>query len=648
MKRFFVIVMAGLFLSIGLYAQHTRPGHDWTVNSSAYDFNMTIIAQVQQDGVENPSLEIGAFCGEECRGTAMAKYESVLNKYVWYVIIHGNSDDLINFYVRQAGVELDAETTYSIVFTPNNIIGNPSNPIAINFTSSAPHDYLLVTDSSQLVAGRNCLFSATKVLDVTNATAITIESWDIDVNADGTSRLVNLSTDEILEGYLFVQCVFISGAYDILDVTNAQTMYVVPSGSTLTVNELNTVNVSNLIVEDGAQLVNASPNVLATLQKNISAYTDADEAEGWYTVAAPLTAAGVALSSNLTAFDYDLYEFDETNLTHEEWRNYKVDGNFNNFTPGRGYLYANDHDVTLNMFGYLNTSNVTVTMTYTTDRPDEMKGFNLIGNPYPHVIYKGQGAAIDDSRLAAGYYFLSNDGTWQTKTYTDPIQPGMGILVMTSEAGNLNIVKTTAQATSESSSKRDSGTGMGRIALSVGNGDSEDVAYLYGGTDKRNLKKISHLNNHLPELSFYCDQQRYAIAYCDGGDIPVRFDNRMASTFVMTWDVSDWQGEHPYLIDNFTGATVDMLSMQDYTFEASGNEHPFRFRLVLGNGFEDGGIINHSLQGEGILHVYDIMGRVVLCSDDASTASTEGLAPGVYVVRWIDGNNVSTQKIVVR
>lgn len=649
MKRFIVIVMAGLFSSISLYAQHTRPGHDWTVNPSAYDFNMTIVVQVQQDGVVDPSLEIGAFCEEECRGTALAKYESVLNKYVWYVVIQGNSGDPINFYVRQADVELDVETTFSLVFTPNNIIGNTTNPIIVNFTTtSTSHDYLLVTDPSQLVDGRNYLFSATKILDVTNATEITIESWDIDVNADGTSMLVNLSTEEILEGYLFAQCVFISGSYDILDVANAQTMYVVPSGCTLTVNELNTVDVSNLIVEDGAQLVNASPNVHATFQKNLIAYTAVDEAEGWYTVAAPLIMAEVASNSNMTSFDYDLYEFDETNLTHEEWRNYKIQENFKDFTPGKGYLYANGHDLTLNFFGTLNVSNISIAMTYTDDRTDELKGFNLIGNPYPHVIYKGQGAAIDDSRLAAGYYFLSNDGIWQTKTYTDPIQPGMGILVMTSEAGNLNIFKTTAQATSESSSRRDSGTGMGRIALSVGNGDSKDVAYLYGGTDKRNLKKISHMNINVPELSFYCDQQRYAIAYCDGGDIPVRFDNRMASTFVMTWDISDWQGEHPYLIDNFTGAMVDMLSMQDYTFEACGNEHPFRFRMVLDNGFEGGGIINPCLQGEGILHVYDIMGRVVLCSDDASLASIEGLTPGVYVVRWIDGNNVSIQKIVVR
>ncbi len=650
MKRFFVIVMAGLFLSLGLYAQHIRPGHDWTVNSSAFDFNMTIVVQVQHDGVVDASLEIGAFCGEECRGTVKAKYETVLDKYVWYLVIHGNAGDPINFYVRQAGVELDAETTYSLVFVANNIIGNPVNPLVINFTSSAPHDYLLVTDPSQLVAGRDYLFSTTKVLDVDNATAITLESWEIDVKADGTARLVSLSSDEKLEGYLFAQCVFISGAYDILDVTNAQTMYVVPSGSTLTVDELNTVDVSNLIVEDGAQLVNASPGVLATLQKSVTAYVDVDEADGWYTVAAPLKAAGVVSNSNMTAFEYDLYEFDETNLTNEEWRNFKLPENFKDFTPGRGYLYANNHDMTLNLFGTLNVSNTSIDLTYTAGRTDELKGFNLIGNPYPHVIYKGQGAAIDDNRLSDGYYLLSNDGAWQVKTYSDPILPGQGILVMTVEAGDFTIVKTTAMATAESSASKGRSTGLGRIALRVNDGASEDVAYLYGTKEGRSLRKISHLDNDFPELSFCLDRDRFAIAHVDDSvvAVEVRFDSRRVATYTMTWDLSEWQGGHPYMIDHFTGVKVDMLTMQDYTFETRGDEPPFRFQLVLDKALEGSVTVFPDFQGEGIFQVIDLTGRVVYSQQGGNVIDTRGLAPGVYVVRLIEGDRERTEKILVR
>ena len=231
-----------------------------------------------------------------------------------------------------------------------------------------------------------------------------------------------------------------------------------------------------------------------TSRQSISAYADVNEADGWYTVAAPLKAAGVVSSSNMTAFEYDLYEFDETNLTNEEWRNFKLPENFKDFTPGRGYLYANNHDMTLNLFGTLNVSNTSIDLTYTAGRIDDLKGFNLIGNPYPHVIYKGQGAAIDDNRLSDGYYLLSNDGAWQVKTYSDPILPGQGALVMTVEAGDFTIVKTTAVATAESSASKGRSTGLGRIALRVNDGASEDVAYLYGTKEGSSLRKISHLD----------------------------------------------------------------------------------------------------------------------------------------------------------
>jgi len=42
------------------------------------------------------------------------------------------------------------------------------------------------------------------------------------------------------------------------------------------------------------------------------------------------------------------------------------------------------------------------------------------------------------------------------------------------------------------------------------------------------------------------------------------------------------------------------------------------------------------------------MGRVVVSTDVARNVSTSGMAPGLYVLRLIDGENVRTQKIVVQ
>ena len=75
-------------------------------------------------------------------------------KYVLALVAIAIIVDL-DFYVREGGVETDLQTNYSLVFSANGIIGNPAEPMVINFVSQQTHDYLMVTDASQLVAGRN-------------------------------------------------------------------------------------------------------------------------------------------------------------------------------------------------------------------------------------------------------------------------------------------------------------------------------------------------------------------------------------------------------------------------------------------------------------------------------------------------------------
>ena len=41
------------------------------------------------------------------------------------------------------------------------------------------------------------------------------------------------------------------------------------------------------------------------------------------------------------------------------------------------------------------------------------------------------------------------------------------------------------------------------------------------------------------------------------------------------------------------------------------------------------------------------MGRIVLCRDAARHVSTSGIPAGVYVLRFINGNDVKTQKIII-
>lgn len=730
-----------ILVPFGLFSQHNRQ-RVWVVDEFAYPNTMTWVLQVAYQGVMDPTLEIGAFCGDECRGIVDARYESVLNDYRWYLNIQGQGGETLNFYVRRDGVELDAVTDFTFVFEENGKLGTIANPYVIDFHTIESSYYMLITDESQLVAGRKYLIAngfegtvkAMGKQNASNRSAVEMDcanrktyqtpavnaaedavfqftlggstgawtwrdeagngyvvinddgiltvadtpcDWVIDLSPTGISN-ISMTLDEetkyigfyndffrsrntVSSLYLFAKCELVSGTMASLTTDDPAAMFVVEAGNTLNVTDLSTVDVSNLFIEDGAQLVNASSNVLATLQKSVTAYDDASMRDGWFTLASPMAATAVETGSNLIFPDYDLYSFDETNLTHEEWRNYKTAGNFTDFEAGRGYLYANATTFMPLFKGTLNHDAITFPMTYTAERPDVLTGFNLVGNPFPHNIYKGAGGAIDDSGLASGYYVLTHSGAWEAKTYDMPIAPGQGILVKTTAAHSLNIAKTNASALGESTSGNAKGNVMSRIGLRVSNGNDEDVAYVYLGKGN-NLVKMRHLNAASPSLAVMQADGDFAIAHVDADCevIDLRFANKRTATYTITVDVKDYMNGYLHLIDNLTGADVDLLRTLTYTFKATGQDYPCRFRLVLQGSdsednnapfayFADGEIhLMVETQDHASLQIVDMMGRVVRCTDDVRIVSTRGMVLGVYMLRLIDGDDVRTQKIMVR
>jgi hypothetical protein len=117
-----------------------------------------------------------------------------------------------------------------------------------------------------------------------------------------------------------------------------------------------------------------------------------------------------------------------------------------------------------------------------------------------------------------------------------------------------------------------------------------------------------------------------------------------------------------HLIDNKTGADIDLLATPSYTFESKTGDYASRFKLVFsanepdgpstGSGsfaYYNGSEWQISNMGEATLQVIDVTGRIVkneTISGNASISLNE--VPGVYVMRLVNGENVKTQKIVVR
>ena len=114
--------------------------HFWNPDPSLYANNMTVISTIAIDGVEQSdlNLELGAFCGDEVRGSGKLQYVgSPANRYECFLMVYGNSGDNITFklYDHATKTELDLRTNESVTFEVNGAAGDVINPYTINFKS---------------------------------------------------------------------------------------------------------------------------------------------------------------------------------------------------------------------------------------------------------------------------------------------------------------------------------------------------------------------------------------------------------------------------------------------------------------------------------------------------------------------------------
>ncbi len=113
-----------------------------------------------------------------------------------------------------------------------------------------------------------------------------------------------------------------------------------------------------------------------------------------------------------------------------------------------------------------------------------------------------------------------------------------------------------------------------------------------------------------------------------------------------------------HLIDNMTGADVDLLQTPSYNFEAKTTDYESRFKLVFATGdnsnddnfafFSNGSFVINN-EGNAELQVIDITGRIVKSESINGCANVNvNAASGVYMLRLINGDNVKVQKVVVK
>ena len=435
-----------------------------------------------------------------------------------------------------------------------------------------------------------------------------------------------------------------------LNGIDAGMTYVVPSGVTLTFNGTNNGTASNLIIKDGGQLIHTEA-VDATLQKNIAHYTSKDGASGWYTVASPVNDASV--STTLGIGTYDLYRYNEP--THYWWNQQGSAHSFTTLSRGQGYLYANNADKVVSFAGSMVATNATVTvqLSYTTAAGD-LKGYNLVGNPFTRNLTSSDAIKIGSTDLSTYYYVAGGSDLVSANISERDIKTGEGFFVQATAVGQDLVFNPT--------SKGETAAKPAYVCIEAGDESFMDRAYVQVGQGNT-LRKMT-LNDNVAHVYVLHNEADYAAATIEAaeGEMPVCFKAAHDGQYTLNVNTKGLDADYLHLIDNFTGADIDLIASPSYTFDAKAADHACRFRLMFdaseNNGastlatafayLSNGEIVITGAEADATLQIMDMTGRVVAIRDAARNVSTAGMPAGVYVLRLVNGSDVKTQKMVIR
>ncbi|MBQ6307929.1 MAG: fibronectin type III domain-containing protein [Bacteroidales bacterium] len=371
----------------------------------------------------------------------------------------------------------------------------------------------------------------------------------------------------------------------------------------------------------------------------------------WYLISSPLAEEtpieDIVQYGNTNADEpsFDLYRFNPSPQNQGYyWENWKQEGDHYHFElePGRGYLYANAADVTLNFMGAPYEGNGEVTLHY--NENENWGGWNLVGNPFPVSAYIGD-----------RYYLRMNeDGTgFVPATVGSAIEAMEGIFVYTEDDGEVLTFSTTQPT------RNNEQLSLNVSKMTRGGLTTVDRAIL-NFNEGSGLPKFQ-LDENSAKVYIPQNGMDYAVVTAEGqGELPVNFRADENGLYTLSFSFENVEFSYLHLFDNKTGTDVDLLNTPSYTFNATTTDYESRFKLVYATGSSltddnfsfinsNGNFSIFGIEGEATLQVLDVMGRML--STETFSSSIEkrlDVVPGVYFIRLLSGDDVKTQKIVVR
>ncbi|MBQ3738805.1 MAG: T9SS type A sorting domain-containing protein, partial [Bacteroidales bacterium] len=329
---------------------------------------------------------------------------------------------------------------------------------------------------------------------------------------------------------------------------------------------------------------------------------------------------------------YDLYEFDQS--ADNEWVNYEQHGF--DIVSGKGYLYASQASTTLTFEGQPYNGNGKIDLVY--DENANLAGWNLIGNPF------GVTASI-----GRDFYVMNPAGSEIVLAETDQIEAMQGVFVIAEHDGET--VTFTPGASTDDGNK---------LVINVAQNRSSVIDRAIVRFGQGNQLPKFMLNDNNTKLYIPQADNDYAVVRSDDeAELPLNFKAAANGTYILKVDANSTELDYLHLIDNKTGNDIDLLENPSYTFEANATDFANRFKLVLRNttsidentnfAFYNGLDWTVNNEGKSTLQVVDMTGRIVSTETIDGTAHvTINAAPGAYMLQLTNGNDVKTQKIIIK
>ena len=377
---------------------------------------------------------------------------------------------------------------------------------------------------------------------------------------------------------------------------------------------------------------------------------------GYYLIASPVEGVAPTAANGFLTNDYDLYRFDQSGDGQgNEWLNYEVTPFY--LLSGHGYLYANSGNngnaTTLTFTGVPYSGNGQVALTY--DANADLAGWNLIGNPYANS------AILEDANNGNKAFYTLNAASNEHAAGSELVAgtPGNTIAAMQGvfvEAANNGEVVTFVEQQPSSAP-----VNSNYISLNVSRNRGGVIDRALIGFGEGPMLHKFQLNPNNTKIYITEGNQDYAIVRsANEAEVPVSFRAAENGTYTISVNAENIEMTYLHLIDNLTGADIDLLTNPSYTFEAKTTDYTSRFRLVFNANnvneqnaetfaFFNGSEWVVSNTGEATLQVVDVMGRV-LSTETVNGNATISLnqVPGVYMLRLVNGEKAMVQKIVVR